>query len=131
MENNTLTESQAATAYAQAWNRLDCRKFLELLAKDCCYASQYVFEELIGREKISEYLVGKIQSVIATRSKVIAGLGALETPNPGRDCALLFQNNTEEITAVILFEVENGAIKRYDLCMPELFSVHNKGIYPV
>ena len=44
-----LTELDAATAYARAWNRLDCKKFLELLAPDANYASQWVFEELEGK----------------------------------------------------------------------------------
>ena len=42
----SLTEKDAAIAYARAWNRLDPNDFLALLAGDARYASQWVFEEL-------------------------------------------------------------------------------------
>jgi hypothetical protein len=41
-----LTEKDAAIAYAKAWNRLDCSKFLKLLDENAHYASQWVFEEI-------------------------------------------------------------------------------------
>ena len=40
-ESTVLTEREAATAYARAWNRLDCGEYLHLLAEDACYASQW------------------------------------------------------------------------------------------
>ena len=45
-EPHVLTELDAATSYASAWNRLDCTQFVELLAPDAHYASQWVFDEL-------------------------------------------------------------------------------------
>lgn len=45
----SLSEKDAATAFARAWNRLDPEPFLTLLAPDAHYASQWVFEELETR----------------------------------------------------------------------------------
>ena len=39
----TLTKEQAIFAFARAWNRLAPEGFLDLLAPDACYASQWVF----------------------------------------------------------------------------------------
>ena len=50
-----LTELDAATAYAVAWNHLDCTQFLELLAPETQYASQWVLDELKSKAAISEY----------------------------------------------------------------------------
>ena len=51
-----LTEVMAATAFARAWNRLNPTEFIELLNADARHASQWVFDELVGREAIADYL---------------------------------------------------------------------------
>lgn len=58
-----LTELAAATAFACAWNRLDPEAFLELLAPDAHYASQWVFDELDSRAAIAENLRAKMKTV--------------------------------------------------------------------
>ena len=40
------------------------------------------------------------------------------------------QGKKEVIKAVALFEVENNNIKRYDICIPDLFNVKRSGIHP-
>lgn len=60
-----LTETEAVLAFAKAWNRLEPEQFLALLAPDACYASQWVFSELVGASAISEYLRGKMRTVRA------------------------------------------------------------------
>ena len=42
----TLTQEKVVFAFAKAWNRLEPDGFLELLAPDARYASQWVFDEL-------------------------------------------------------------------------------------
>ena len=65
-----LTEAMAATAYARACNRFNPGEFIKLLAPDCRYASQWVFDELIGREAITNYLFRKMQMVKAQAKKI-------------------------------------------------------------
>jgi len=128
-----MTEKDAAIAYAKAWNRLDPTEFLSLLANHARYASQYVFEELLGKDAISAYLVGKMQAVKGSgiTSKVYAELGRTRSGVDGRDCTFLCQGAKEEIQAAILFEVENGEVVRYDLIVPELMNVERTGVFPI
>ena len=132
----TLTEATAAKAFAKAWNQLDPTEFIALLDANACYASQWVFEELVGREAIADYLVGKLRtvkanSVEAPQNKVYAELGITTAGFTGRDCVILAQGAKEQVTAVVLFEVSDGQITRYDMCMPELLNVARSGEYPV
>ncbi len=45
------------------YNRNDFSNVLGVLSKDCSYASQWVFEEMQGSEKISEYLIAKTDTI--------------------------------------------------------------------
>ncbi len=128
-----MTEKDASIAYAKAWNTLDCSEFLTLLDENAHYASQWVFEELEGKDAISEYLVEKMKTVESSGSKVYAELGKTGESSafPGRDCVLLAQGEEIDINAAIVFEVRNGKIKRFDLCMPSLLNVIRTGVYPI
>ena len=131
-----LTEAIAATAVARAWNRLDSTEFIELLAPDACYASQWVFNELVGKDAISDYLTEKMRTVKAyavnsSAHKVFAELGKTTTSFSGRDCVFMAQGRKEAVTAVVLFDVAGEKIKRYDLCIPELLGVVRSGVYPI
>ena len=129
MKNGTsdFTEQDAATAYAKAWNNLDPIEFVELLAEDAHYASQYVFDEIEGKEAFTEYLAGKFKTVRNSESEVSADLAVIQKPYPGKPCTILVQGYN---TSVVTFEVSNGKINRFDLCMPELFDVQMAGDCP-
>lgn len=131
-----FTEADAARAFARAWNRLDPADFLEHLRPEARYASQWVLEELVGKRAIADYLVTKMRTVKDRAlhdpaTKVFAELGKTTAGSPGRDCVFMAQGRKEKITAVALFEVEAGKIKRYDLCIPELLGIVRSGIYPI
>lgn len=129
-ETGTLTERDAAFAYARAWNRLNCRDFIKLLAEDAHYASQYVLSELESRQDIEKYLTDKMHVVKATRSKIRAEFAMTVNPRES-PCVLLYQDDPKEHIAVVLFQVKEGRIKRYDLCVPILYQVEKSGIFPV
>jgi len=126
-----LTEKDAATAYARAWNRLECTEFLELLAPDAIYESQWVFNELAGKDVIADYLIHKLEAVKNAGNKVFAELGITRLGSFGRDCVFIAQGKKEEVKAVVLFKVADDKIQRYDLCVPELYDVDRSGIYPI
>ena len=126
-----LTEKDAAIAYARAWNRLECSDFEELLDENAHYASQWVFDELESKSAISDYLIAKMKTVKNSGPKVYAELGNTSPGSVGRDCVIIAQGNKEEIKAVVLFEVKNNKIQRYDLCIPELFNIERTGVYPI
>lgn len=131
-----FTEADAACAFARAWNRLDPSGFLEKLMPEARYASQWVLEELVGKQVIADYLIAKMRTVKNyalhnPTAKVFAELGKTTEGFVGRDCVFMAQGRKENITAIALFEVEGGKIKRYDLCIPELLGVVRSGIYPI
>lgn len=61
----TLTEENVVFAFARAWNRLEPDGFLDLLAPDARYASQWVFDELVGAPAIADYFAAKMRTVRA------------------------------------------------------------------
>ena len=133
MTEPTLTQIDAATAFAKAWNRLEPSHFLKLMAPTARYASQWVFEELVGYEAIESYLKSKMRTVKAhavnnPNSCVYAELGRTRG---GQDCVFLAQGRKENVTAVVVFEISDGQISRYDLCIPEIVGVTRTGIYPI
>lgn len=125
-----LTEAMAAEAFALAWNQLDPTVFVDLLAPDARYASQWVFEELIGRDAIAEYLNQKMHTIRTSTSNspehtVMTEVGKTNDSLPYRDCVIMAQGRKEDVKAVVVFEVDGDRIKRYDLCMPELLNCHS------
>ncbi|MDX8389365.1 MAG: hypothetical protein R8M38_02640 [Mariprofundaceae bacterium] len=131
MNDLVTSEKEADFAYARAWNRLDWSEFIETLAEGAHYASQYVFEELTSKGVTSEYIFRKMQAVKTLGSKVYAELGRTRSGCSGRDCTFLCWGSKEEIQAVILFEISDSHIIRYDLIMPELVNVERSGVYPI
>jgi len=119
-----LTEEIAAEVYAKAWNTLDLVEFCDLLAENACYASQWVFEELTDKRSISEYLTGKMQSVKERAlhnpsASVQAEVSSARKSFPGRSCVVLKQGDSQA-KAVVIFDVGDEQVKRFDLCIPEL-----------
>jgi hypothetical protein len=130
-----LKEADAAKAYAKAWNCLEPETFTDLLAPDALYASPWVFEEMTGKEQISDYLVGKMETVqrqaVSNKSlRVLAELGKTTKSFPDRDCVILFQGDSDKAKAAVLFEIDWSGVKCLDLCIPDLLGLVHSGIYP-
>ncbi len=114
----TLTELEAVQAYANAWASLDFSHFVRLLDEDARYASQYVFEELVGKTAIENYLSGKAKAVKSSGASVTSSVCSATRSFPGKPCVLIRQGVTD---AVVFFEVNNGRVHRFDLCITQLF----------
>ena len=134
MENPMpLTELIAATAFARAWNRLDPDAFLDLLAPDARYASQWVLNELESREAITDYLRGKMKTVRNYRinNPEHRARAELTTCRDGRDCVAMTQGDHDEVKAVVVFTVSSNRIARYDMCMPALMGPLRSSVFPI
>ncbi|MBS0317689.1 MAG: nuclear transport factor 2 family protein [Proteobacteria bacterium] len=130
---STLTEEDAAIAFARAWNRLEPDDFLALLAPDARYASQWVAGELVGAPVIEDYLRGKMRTVRANgvndpEARVRVELGRTTKSFPDRPCALMTQGESDPFQAAVLFDVRDGKVARYDLCIPGLLGP--VGVFP-
>ena len=133
---NELTEEDAVLAFAKAWNRLEPEGFLTLLAPDARYASQWVFEELVGERVVGDYLRGKMRTVRAhgvndPHSRVHVEIGRTTLGNEGRPCAFMTQGNTNEVQAAVVFEISEGKVSRYDLCVPQTLGAVRTGVFPL
>ena len=129
-----LTEADATRAYAKAWNRLEPDRFLEQLAPNAGYTSQWVFEELKGAEAISNCLRGKMNTVRASgagdlSSRVQVEIGRTTRGTYDRPCALMTQG-TAEVKAVVIFEVDDGQIQRFDMCIPAFYAPVHTRVFP-
>jgi hypothetical protein len=131
-----LTEEQAANAFATAWNRLEPESFLALLAPDARYASQWVFEELVGSSDISNYLRAKMRTVRNhslnnCESQVRAELGRTSLGVSGRPCVFMTQGHNTPVQAAVVFQIRDGKVSRYDLCIPQIVGAMRSGVYPI
>ena len=132
----TLTEENAVFAFAKAWNRLVPDGFLDLLAPDARYASQWVFDELAGAPAITTYLTEKMltirtHAVKDPNSRVRVEIGRTTDGQDGRPCAFMTQGKANQVQAVVIFEVSGEKVSRYDLCIPQLLGAVRTGVYPV
>ena len=131
-----LTEEDVVFAFAKAWNCLEPDGFLALLAPEARYASQWVFEELVGVATISDYLRGKMRTVRAhsvndPNSRVRVEVGRTACGEDGRPCAFMTQGHGNEVQAAVLFEISDGRVSRYDLCIPQIVGAVRTGVFPV
>ena len=133
---NDVTEEDVVFAFAKAWNRLEPDGFLVLLSPDARYASQWVFEELVGDSAIADYLRGKMRTVRAhsvndPNSRVRVEVGRTDQGEGGRPCAFMTQGRGNEVQAAVLFEISDGKVSRYDLCIPQILGAVRTGVFPV
>lgn len=118
-----LTQEDAARAYVEAWKNLSCKDFIKLLSEDTRYSSQWVFDELVGKSAITDYLKGKFDSVRYSKNQpVTAELGYIaEGPHTDEYCACMCQGSDHvNLKAVVLFDVRDNKLKRFDMCIPSL-----------
>ena len=132
----TLTEEAVVFAFAKAWNRLEPDDFLDLLAPDALYASQWVFEELVGAPAIADYLKRKMHTVRNygvndPNSRVRVEIGRTTEGLYGRHCAFMTQGSDNNVQAAVIFEVSSDSVSRYDLCIPQLLGAVRTGVYPI
>ena len=133
---NALTEEDAVFAFSKAWNRLQPDEFLALLAPDARYASQWVFDELVGAPAIADYLTGKMRAVreIGVNDpnlRVRVEVGRAAYGGDGRPCAFIRQGQGDEVQAAVLFEIRDDRVSRYDLCNPQIVGAMRTDVFPI
>ena len=92
-----------------------------ILAPDCSYASQWVFEEMVGGKRIAEYLIAKTDTIERYKAYVLAKRAKILYPYRGQDCALLYQDDLENPDCLVLIKTKENKISHIDICEPGLF----------
>ena len=125
-----LTTQDALRAYAAMMNTLDVFKLELVLSDNFRYASQWVFSEIDSKSAYLDYMALKLQTVRANANHVWAEMAWLdyEVPEP---CVVLSQGEKDNRIALVLAEVENGQVKRLDMCCaPSPHSARRTGEFP-
>jgi len=126
----SLTAEEALRAYATMMNTLDASCLEPLLADDFHYASQWVFAEIESKSAYLEYIAPKLEAIRKSGAAAWAEMGWLDREFPG-PCVVLAQGDKDNLLAVALAKVEDGKIKRLDLCgAPSPLSARRRGEYP-
>lgn len=139
-----MNEIELVRLYAKSWNNLKFEIIEPFLSEDVVYESQQVFEPLVGKGAVSEYLRGKMATIKKNllTSDIYAEIGYCRSQAgqrvqvlsayDGRPCVLMAQGNRNIPLALVLLEVDEGKIKRIDLCteVPHPSSAERTGEYP-
>lgn len=125
-----FTKSDALRAYARMMNTLDVKHIEALLAEDFCYTSQWVFEEITSKQAFIDYIRPKLESIVKTGSWVYAEMAELKSYGGG-PCVVMAQGSKDNLLAIVLAEVNDGKIKRLDICqIPPPSAATRTGEYP-
>ena len=126
----SLTVDEALRAYAAMMNTLDASRLESLLAEDFHYASQWVFDEIESKSEYLNYIVPKLEAIRKSGVVAWAEMGWLDREFSGQ-CVVMAQGEKDNLIALVLIKVENGKIKRLDLCgAPSPHSARRSGEYP-
>ncbi len=126
----SVTVEQALRAYATMMNTLDSTCLAPLLSDDFHYASQWVFAEIESKSEYLEYIAPKLEAIRESGITAWAEMGWLDREGLG-PCVVMAQGDKDNLIALVLAKVEDGKIKRLDLCgVPSPQSASRSGDYP-
>lgn len=127
MDNQQL---KALRAYAKMMNTLQTEWLGPLLAENLRYNSQWVFEEMRGKQKYLEYMQGKFQTITKSGSRPHAEIGELQE-YPFGPCVILAQGDKDNLVATVLVGIEDGLVAKLDMCaVPDPMAAIRTGEYP-
>ena len=116
-----ITEEDLIKELAKAWNNLNVSFIENLLIDDFSYASQWVLEEMKGKDNYINFISTKFQkiseSIDQKGDKIIAEIGYCTQGFPNKPCIVLTQiSGNEKRLVTSLIETDNGLIRRIDMC---------------
>ena len=125
-----LSKADALRAYARMMNTLDASHIEPLLAFDFQYTSQWVFDTIASKKAFLDYIVPKLDTIAKSGNRAYAEMSEFNTFDRG-PCVLMAQGDKEKLLATVLVQVENGEIKRLDMCIaPSPWNCPRSGDYP-
>lgn len=93
-----------------------------ILSPNCEYSSHWVFDVIVGNDKIEKYLIQKSHAIESAKAYVVAKKGMITSPNKG-ECIVLFQNDYVENcpSCLLILKEHNGKICGIHITEPGLF----------
>ena len=126
-----FTEIEALQTYAKMWNNLDAKPLEAILADDFIYESQKVLQPIESKQEFMDYIKAKLQIIASANVAVYAEMGTVAAYGRKQPCVVLAQNSKSDLVALALAKMEEGKLKRLDLCIiPSPESAERSGNYP-
>ena len=126
-----LTKESSLKLYAKMINTLNTEPLENILAKDFCYASQMVLDEISSKHEFLNYIRAKLQTIANENSFIYAEMGEIVAYGEKQPCVILAQNSRENLVGLVLAKIDDDKLKRLDLCVvPSPQSAIRSGEYP-
>ena len=106
---------EACRAYARMLNTLDASHLEPWLDENVKYESQWVFDEIVGKEKYLKYIRGKLRTIHEKGPPVWAEIAYTNAFGAG-PCVIIAQPEKDEWVATLLLEMNGDKISRMDMC---------------
>ena len=106
---------EACRAYARMMNTLNPDLLDPWLDDDMKYTSQWVFEDLVGKQEYLKYIRGKIQSIKKYGARVWAEIAYTDAFGAG-PCVVLAQESPDNLQATLLIEMDGDRIISMCMC---------------
>ena len=91
----------------------------EYMNDDCVYRSQWVFDEMRGKDKIAEYLIQK--SVAIAQSGKFPKAKKVRLTSYPYSLAIAITQGDDTVAVILMLNIESDKISSFDLCEPGLF----------
>lgn len=106
---------ETCRAYARMMNTLDSSHLEAWLRDDLKYSSQWVFEDMHGKDHYVSYIRGKLNTIRKTGSRVWARIAYTNVFGAGH-CVVLAQKSPDNMNATVLIEMKDDKIKAISMC---------------
>lgn len=127
MRSASLDEMIACNLLAHAYNTLNASFMDNILANDLLYTSQWVLDEMHGKQAFLDYLTAKFHSIEKAESSIYAELATYR----GQHCLVIAQGSKDNPVATMLVKSKQGKISEICLCeVPHFSECVRLGIYP-
>jgi hypothetical protein len=112
---------------AHAYNTQNTAFLEMILADDLLYSSQWVLEEMRGKQVYLDYLSAKFKTIMKSGSAIFAELASYR----GQYCLVIAQGSKANPVATMLVKTQQGKISEIHMCeVPHFTECERLGIYP-
>lgn len=123
----SLAEMIACNLLAHAYNTLNASFMDNILANDLLYTSQWVLDEMHGKQAFLDYLTEKFHSIEKAESSIYAELATYR----GQHCLVIAQGSKDNPVATMLVKSKQGKISEICMCeVPHFSECDRFFIYP-
>ena len=123
----SLDEMVACNLLAHAYNTQNAAFMEKILADDLLYSSQWVMEEMRGKQAFLDYLSAKFRAIQKSGSAIYAELATYR----GNHCLVIAQGSKDNPVATMLVKTRDGKISEIHMCeVPHYSECDRLGVYP-